>query len=208
MAPEPRTAAASTALTGTDFVLKSKKELSEAFTPITEGVQPADWAGTYVDMFSPDYKSKERLPWDMNPKSRRFIDLRDSTLYVSGDLGDGSKWGKRFDSKAEGPIFLETSEPSKRLTNFICNVPPDAPVYADAKAGALQFTVTLGRIGDTKVIRWSSLYNGKGGRFGGFKCPKGDCDNFMVQVDENPIQALAANLAKGWSCAARSCVIS
>ena len=56
--------------------------------------------GTYIDMFSPDYKSAERLPWDMNPKSRRFVDLRDGELQISGDLGDGSRWGRRSGRRA------------------------------------------------------------------------------------------------------------
>ena len=147
---------------------KSKRELVAAFKPAAAPTE-ADWVGCYVDMFSPDYKSAERLPWDMNPKSRRFVDLRDGELQISGDLGDGSRWGRRFDRKATSPVLTETETPALRMTNFIVNVPPDAPVFPDAQKGALEFKVTLGEVDGTKVLKWSSLYAGKGGSFGGYK---------------------------------------
>ena len=152
-------------------------------------------------MFSPDYKSAERLPWDMNPKSRRFVDLRDGELQISGDLGDGSRWGRRFDRKATSPVLTETETPALRMTNFIVNVPPDAPVFPDAQKGALEFKVTLGEVDGTKVLKWSSLYAGKGGSFGGYKCPKGDCDNFMVLVaDPNPCDQMLTAVSSCMKC--------
>ena len=77
--------------------LRGKKPNAEwlaAFTPWEGTATDEDWAGPLVDLFSPDYLTAERKPWDtpeLYPNSRRFIDLRDGELQVSEDLGDGSQ---------------------------------------------------------------------------------------------------------------------
>ena len=130
--------------------------------------------------------SPERLPWDMTPTSRRFVDLLDGELQISGNLGDGSTWGRRFDQTKPGPVLTATDVPHTRLTNFACNVPPDAPVYEDAQNGALEFQVTLGHAYGRKCLKWGGLYLGAGGKFGSGGGPESDCDNFMVLSSDSP----------------------
>merc|ERR1712194_117008 len=153
---------------------KSKEEYAAAFVPAESSTQ-ADWVGTYVDMFSPD---------DTNPDSRRFIDLDESLgeLQVSADTG-GEKWGRRFDKTTSvNPILVSTDAPNARKTSFLSKVPKDAPVYADAVSGALDFTLIMGTAFGEKVIKWNGLYNGKGGKFGGEDVPASDCGDFWRGV--------------------------
>ena len=164
------------------FGTKSKKELSDAFVPVSKGHALEDWVGTYVDVFCPDYQTAERLPWDMNPASRRFIDLIDGQLCMSADHGDGNRWGRRFDPSKPGPVFTTTSQPAMRQTSLAVNVPPGAEIYADAAAGALTFNVTLGRAFGCSCLKWSTVYGGRGGKFLDQVVPPSQCDNFLVRV--------------------------
>lgn len=154
--------------------IRSKEEYAAAFIP-KEACSQADWTGTYIDMFSPD---------DTNPASRRFIDLdtESGDLQVSADTG-GEKWGRRFDKTTSvNPVLASTDSPHIRKTSFLSKVPEDAPIYAEAKAGALNFTLMMGTALGQKVIKWNGLYDGKGGEFGGTVIPPSDCDNFWRQV--------------------------
>ena len=65
-----------------------------------------------------------------------------------------------------------------RTVDFLSKVPPSAPIYRDAAAGALRFSLTLGAIRGEKMIRWSGLYAGKGGSFKGKTVAASACDNF------------------------------
>ena len=78
---QPRTAAAAS-LDGIwkAYATKSKEEIAAEFCSDWTTTTAEDWTGTYIDIFSPDYKSAERLPWDMNKDSRRHIDLRGGEL--------------------------------------------------------------------------------------------------------------------------------
>jgi len=76
------------------------------------------------------------------------------------------------------PTLTATDAPNTKKTSFFSKVPEDAPIYADAKAGALDFTLTLGLAFGQKVLKWNGLYDGKGGSFGGEMVPPSDCDNF------------------------------
>jgi len=148
----------------------SKEDYAANFAP-AESSEQADWVGTYVDMFSPD---------DDNPDSRRFIDLDETSgeLQVSADTG-GEKWGRRFDkSTSVNPILVAADAPNARKTSFLSKVPKDAPVYEEAVAGALDFTLIMGTAFGEKVIKWNGLYDGKGGKFDGKDVTASDCDNF------------------------------
>mmetsp|Transcript_28216 Transcript_28216/g.51955 ORF Transcript_28216/g.51955 Transcript_28216/m.51955 type:complete len:553 (-) Transcript_28216:64-1722(-) len=153
-----------------DLVGKTKEEYAEAFVP-KESASPADWVGTWIDMFSPD---------DTNPASRRFVDFdaESGTFQVSADTG-GEKWGRRFDTSTPvNPTLAATDVPHVRKTSFLSKIPEDAPIYADAKNGALEFTLVMGTAFGHKVLKWNGLYDGKGGKFGDNEVPPSDCDNF------------------------------
>jgi hypothetical protein len=154
----------------------SKEEYQQNFVPMQPGTLDRDsWIGTLVDLFSPD---------DKNPASRRFIDLDLATgqLQVSADTG-GEKWGRRFDkSTTVNPIITPTGTWVTCKTSFFSKVPRDAPIYQDAQAGALNFTLVIGYAFGKKVIKWNGLYDGRGGMFDGKQVPASDCDNFWEFV--------------------------
>mmetsp|Transcript_27977 Transcript_27977/g.63301 ORF Transcript_27977/g.63301 Transcript_27977/m.63301 type:complete len:157 (-) Transcript_27977:84-554(-) len=151
-----------------------KEEMAASFVPVEGDVPPEDWCGELLDLFSPD---------DKNPDSRRFIDLIDGELSVSADTG-GEKWGRRFDPATPvNPTLAATDSPCQRKTNFASKVPKDAPVYPQVLDGALCFTLTMGRCGGKKVLKWNGLYDGKGGKFGENDAPASDCDNFWQYVE-------------------------
>ena len=152
----------------------TKEDYAAAFIP-SDSCTEADWVGTLVDMFSPD---------DKNPNSRRFIDLDEESgeLQVSADTGC-EKWGRRFDKGTSvNPVLTATENSAVRKTSFLSKVPPDAPIHAEAQAGALNFSLVMGDAFGEKVIKWNGLYDGKGGTFGGNIVPPSDCDNFWRYV--------------------------
>ena len=62
---------------------KTNAQWFAAFEPATGAVAAETWAGTLVDLFSPDYMSAERKPWDTNPKSRRCATIEISISKTS-----------------------------------------------------------------------------------------------------------------------------
>jgi diaminopropionate ammonia-lyase len=153
-----------------------KRTYAQAFVPMKDSTQQ-DWTGTLLDLFSPD---------DKNPNSRRFIDLDADTgeLQVSADTGK-EKWGRRFNKETYvNPVLSATSKPHVRKTSFLSKVPTFSPLYAQAKAGALDFTLVLGTVFGKKVIKWNGLYNGRGGKFDGKDVPPCDFDNFWEFLDK------------------------
>jgi len=135
----------------------------------------ADWVGRYRDVFSPD---------DKCPESTRYITLADGKLHVSAshtDAGCTSTWGTKFDpSTTVDPIITIDPTASSGCTakvSFFSKVPANAPVYADAEAGALEFTLKLGAAFDQTHITWNGLYDGKGGLYDGRYAPPNACDN-------------------------------
>ena len=168
----------------------SKTEMSYAWRG--GGGEAKDWEGTYVDVFSPDYNKEERTPWDTNPNSRRFVDMIGEKLCISGDHATGqadARWGKRFLSTSQSPVLVPSDETGGKCTvSFLCKVPEDAPIYADAKNGAFEFIVELGVIHGRKTLKWSTIYQGKGGKIGANEFPADDAaENFWVCVDGKPI---------------------
>ena len=165
---------------------KTNAQWMAAFTE-WKGAPPtdADWEGELIDLFSPDYMSTERKPWDTDPKSRRFIDLRDGELQVSEHLGplfDNAKSGRRFDpTTTANPTLDAMASPLQKSLSFISKVPPEAPPYADAQNGALNFTATMGKAFGRKVLKLNTIYNGSGGSFTGFEAPGGEF-NFWAYV--------------------------
>ena len=185
---QPRTAAAAS-LDGIwkAYATKSKEDIAAEFCSDWTTTTAEDWTGTYIDIFSPDYKSAERLPWDMNKDSRRHIDLRGGELQMSAHFGDGTGWGRRFDpATSANPIFTATSQPHTRQVSFLPTVPPGADVYADAVNGALVFNVTRGKAFGCSCLKWSSVYQGAGGKFGQQVVPPSEADNFLVRVTDTP----------------------
>ena len=161
---------------------KTNAEWLTEFEPWAGALSEKQWTGTLVDLFSPDYMTADRLPWDTNPQSRRFIDLREGELQVSEDLGDGSRAGRRFFANTTAnPVLEVMAAPNARSLSFISKVPPEAPPYADAQAGALNFTAVMGRAFGRRVLKLNTLYNGTGGPFVGFVAPP-DEYNFWLYV--------------------------
>jgi len=173
----------------------SKPEYCSKFIPASTGCDLSSWLGVFSDLFSPDDKAC--------PHSLRYIDMdwrktkklavySKQGVHVSAS-GTGTdcteKWGKRFNRTTEvDPIISPTSDnPCKGTVSFLTKVPHDAPARKYAEAGALNFTLTLGCIGDTScerpVIKWNGMYNGKGGPWpnsqgNGVQVPPSSCNNF------------------------------
>ena len=152
---------------------KTKEEYCAAFTA-SSAPDPKTWEGTWVDMFSPD---------DKNPASRRFIDLRRPgagaplELEISADTGT-ERWGRRFfPNTTVNPTLKFTSDPAQRTTSFLSKIPKGSPLYADARNGALDFTVTNGHVNGKQVLMWNGLYDGVGGPWNNGR-PTSPCDNF------------------------------
>ena len=88
--------------------------------------------------------------------------------------------GFRFDRDInEGPVFKQLGPLSCTANiSFRSKVPASAGVYAQAQAGALDFTAKLGAVYNNKVVQWNGLYNGMGGPWDGGTAPAVACDNF------------------------------
>ena len=176
-------------MAGVEGVFLTREQMRASFVP-AEGDTAAAceaWCGTLVDCFSPDYDTAERRPWEKETRSRRFVDDLEGTLCISGDHGPGAlgRWGRRFDpASAVNPTLapLAGCGASTRVASYLSKVPADAPVRADAEAGALEFLVTLGTIEGVKCLRWSTTYKGKGGKFGAHTFPPDEAENFWVYV--------------------------
>jgi len=163
----------------------SREEMKAEFVSMDEikgsEATEEDWVGEFVDCFSPNYDTPERQPWDNNLQSRRWVDLVDGELRISGDYGTGTTWGRRFEpEKVDNPVLVGTG--ARRETNFISQMPADAPPRADAENGALEFIVTLGQIRGAKCLRWSTLYKGAGGKFAAITAPPDDGENYWVCI--------------------------
>lgn len=172
-----------------NFRSQTKAAIAAAFVPLASST-PEDFVGVYVDMFSPDYHTKEMPPWDVNPDSRRYVDLIGGKLQVSAFVGsngyDAYHWGRRFVPGKLGPELAPAGYGwSTTTTDFICNVPEDAPIYADARNGALVFNVTVGTAFGCKCLRWGGLYADKGGKFGAIEVPGAVADNFMLALTDS-----------------------
>jgi len=168
---------------GKEEINRTKEEYAVAFLP---AAYPGRWMwrGVYVDMFSPD---------DTNPFSRRYIDFDEASgeLQISADTG-AEKWGRRFDKTTSvNPILTSfgfakmnptKGSPNSLKTSFLSKVPKDAPEYAEAQDGALNFTLTMGTAFGKKVIKWNGLYDGKGGKFAGEDVPPTKFGNFWRGV--------------------------
>ena len=140
----------------------------------------ASWEGVLKDLFSPD---------DTCPQSTRYVDLREGDLEVSASNTDNncnSTWGRRYDpTTTVNPVLIPGIMPCMRNVSFISKVPVGNPLYNDAQAGALNFTLTLGVAFGDKVYRWNGVYNGQGGTVSGNVVGASACDNFWL-FDETP----------------------
>ena len=198
----------------------TKAEYCAAFEAARDAPSAADWTGELVDLFSPDDAACAA--------SRRYVDLAPdaaATLHVSAsgtDANCSQTWGTRFNaSTTVDPTLAPTDNASVRTTSFISKVPPGSPLYADAQAGALNFTLVLGAALGARVIkwngvwsgpsgmtlrppsplRWNGVYDGRGGDVGGETMPPSDCDNFWQYGDAAP--RAEATLASGLPSAGR-----
>ena len=158
---------------------RSLNEYCAAFVADSGPLRADAWEGTFEDLFSPD---------DKNPASRRFVDLRRAKavgrweLEISADTG-AERWGRRFFlNTTVNPCLVATEDSAQRKTSFLSKIPTDAAVYPDALNGALNFTVTIGRVDGKRVFRWNGLYDGKGGPWeNGIAAPSA-CNNFWAMV--------------------------
>ena len=141
------------------------------------------------DMFSPD---------DTCPNSTRYVDaaivrqesgqpLVDLQVSASGtdEPGCDTTWGRRFsDSTTVNPTISRVpgEGPCVRTTSFVSKVAPEDPLYEDAQAGALNFTLWLGSVKGSKVYKWNGVYNGQGGDMAGAYAPPSNCDNFWLYL--------------------------
>ena len=185
-----------------------------------------------VDLFSPDDAAcaASRRYVDLAPDAAATLHVSASGT----DANCSQTWGTRFDpSTTVDPTLAPTPHASVRTTSFISKVgggtsirlplpqnapaltgrvvrlskvPPGSPLYADAQAGALNFTLVLGAALGARVIkwngvwsgpsgmtlrppsplRWNGVYDGRGGDVGGETMPPSDCDNFWLYVDAAP----------------------
>ena len=157
---------------------------SFAMADATECTDKA-WAGILKDMFSPD---------DTCPNSIRYVDAFQQlsqplvALQVSAsrteEPGCNTTWGKRFNDSTINPVLSRVpgAGPCVRSTSFVSKVPPGDPMYEDAQAGALNFTLWLGTVNRSKVSKWNGVYNGQGGDISGTYVPPSDCDNFWLYL--------------------------
>jgi hypothetical protein len=158
---------------------RSLNEYCAAFVADSGPLRADAWEGTFEDLFSPD---------DKNPASRRFVDLRRAKmsgrweLEISADTGT-ERWGRRFFvNTTVNPCLIATEISAQRKTSFLSKIPTNAAVYPDALNGALNFTVTIGRVNGKRVFRWNGLYDGKGGPWeNGIAAPSA-CKNFWAMV--------------------------
>ena len=162
----------------------TKAEYCADFRAARDAPSAADWTGVLVDLFSPDDAACDA--------SRRYVDLAPDglTLQVSAsgtDANCSQTWGRRFNATTTvDPTLAPTSNASVRTTSFISKVPPGSPLYTDAQAGALDFTLVVGAALGARVIKWNGVYDGQGGDVGGETMPPSDCDNFWLYVDAAP----------------------
>ena len=139
----------------------------------------ASWEGVLRDLFSPD---------DTCPNSTRYIDFHDWELEISGsdtDLNCNSTWGRRYNETTTVNPTLEVvpgESPCVRTTSFASKVPEGDPLYAEAQAGALNFTLKLGMSVGSKVVMFNGVYDGQGGDINGVYVPPSDCDNFWLYL--------------------------
>lgn len=160
-----------------------KDAYAKSFVPAKEPVGDKEWTGTLIDTFSPDFFDPKRKPWDPERKGRRFIDIGENgDICISGSDGDGSQWGRRFDKTTSVNPTISKGTSSDRKCSFLSKAPEDT----DAKAGALNFIVELGTVldGSIKCIRWTTLYEGKGGTFKGVVHPPSQAENFWCYVSD------------------------
>ena len=78
------------------------------------------------------------------------------------------------------------SSPLQKSLSFISKVPPEAPPYADAQNGALNFTATMGKAFGRKVLKLNTLYNDSGGSFTGFEAPADEWNFCMPRWSSIP----------------------
>ena len=91
--------------------------------------------------------------------------------------------GRHLTAAALRPLLLLTLNATRHAF-----VGAHAPIYADAKNGAFEFIVELGVIHGRKTLKWSTIYQGKGGKIGANEFPADDAaENFWVCVDGKPI---------------------
>ena len=100
---------------------------------------------------------------------------------MSADTGT-EKWGRRFfpDSSVNPVIERSKTNPYIATTSFRSKIKSDDPVYPDVMAGALDFDLQYGEALGMRMIMWSGMYRGKGGKFGDKIMPASDCDNFWL----------------------------
>ena len=194
-----RTVALLCALACADAAAPTKAEYCASFEAARDAPSAAAWTGVLVDLFSPDDAACAA--------SRRYVDLAPdaATLHVSAsgtDANCSQTWGRRFNATTTvDPTLSPTPNASVRTTSFVSKVPPDSPLYADAQAGALDFTLVVGAALGSRVIKWNGVYDGEGGDVGGETMPPSDCDNFWQYVDAAP--RAEATLASGLGGAGR-----
>ena len=158
-----------------------------------EACSDESWTGVLKDMFSPD---------DTCPNSTRYIDavLGEKGSFVSLEISASgtdafcnSTWGRRFNSSTSvNPTISRVpgAGPCVRATSFVSKVPEGDPLYDDAQAGALNFTLKLGTVmnsssGSTlRVNMWNGPYNGAGGDMAGTTAPPSECDNFWLYSEQ------------------------
>ncbi|KAK3268492.1 hypothetical protein CYMTET_23011 [Cymbomonas tetramitiformis] len=162
------------------------KEYCAAFEPNATNL----WTGTLKDLFSPD---------DACPLSTRFIDgAIATTLHISAShtgVTCSESWGKRFfpNGTVDPVIYDMLPDLVHAKVSFESKVPKDAPQRKFVDAGALDFSLTLGKVTfgsvERAVIKWNGMYDGKGGPWldgngKEFQVPPDACNNFWLYTSD------------------------
>ena len=159
----------------------------------------ASWVGTYHDLFTPSGECK--TPY-------RSINWTNGELFVDHqqcDQWEGGTWAYDASNKS----FLVISPGSCTATVSFANQHTTGPYSSDAAAGAFNFTLTLGSFRGAKMVRWTGMYDGKGGPFGSETVAPSVCDNFWLltgnSINTPPFTFTddsSALEARGTACAA------
>ena len=166
-----------------------------------ESCSLASWVGAYHDLFTPEGECAapyRKILWD------------NGELYVEHAACDGWSDGTwTFDATQNAKLVLSSPGSCTATVSFADQYSTSSSLYADAQQGAFNFTVTLGSFRGAKMVRWSGLYNGKGGMLGNSSVPADTCDNFWLltgnSINTPPFTFTDDNSAldtQGTACAA------
>jgi len=131
----------------------------------------ASWVGTYHDLFTPAGECQS--PY-------RSIEWTNGELFVHHESCHQWQDGSWAYDAANAAKLKITPGSCTATVSFAAQYPSSSPYHAEAQAGAFDYTLTLGSFRGAKMVRWSGLFDGKGGTFSGKQVAASTCDNFWL----------------------------